>query len=112
MQVVDFKYSGAANVHVYEEGDDVYDVMLNQTEIAKNNNKFCKLFGAMPVRPMLFDNMNGTKTSCSFSRKTIAKNTLFLPAGEEWESTVRWRRPFVAQWSRPRWFSTRSLLTR
>lgn len=26
--------------HVYEEGADVYDVMLNQTNIGNNNNKY------------------------------------------------------------------------
>ncbi|MEJ1283711.1 hypothetical protein NN561_014686 [Cricetulus griseus] len=27
--------------HVYCEGDDVYDVMLNQTNLQFNNNKYC-----------------------------------------------------------------------
>ncbi|TPX31004.1 hypothetical protein SmJEL517_g05553 [Synchytrium microbalum] len=38
--VVDAEVPNAANYHVYEGNGIVYDVMLNQTEISKNNNKF------------------------------------------------------------------------
>ena len=36
---VDVNVPGASNYRVYEEGDTVYDVMLNQTNIGNNNNK-------------------------------------------------------------------------
>jgi len=29
--------------HVYEDGDEIYDATLNQTNIANNNNKFYNL---------------------------------------------------------------------
>eukprot|EP00667_Euglena_gracilis_P003046 EG_transcript_3054 len=38
--VVDVHSGMADKAHIYEEGDDVYQVMLNQTNIGQNNNKF------------------------------------------------------------------------
>jgi len=37
---VDVNCSRGRNCHVLEEGDDIWDCMLNQTNIANNNNKF------------------------------------------------------------------------
>jgi len=37
---VDTNVSKSSAYHVYEEGDDIWDCMLNQTNISQNNNKF------------------------------------------------------------------------
>jgi len=41
--VVDPNVPNSNNYHVYEDGDEIYDAILNQTNIANNNNKFYNL---------------------------------------------------------------------
>jgi len=41
--VVDPNVPNSQDYHVLEEGDDIYDAVLNQTNIANNNNKFYNL---------------------------------------------------------------------
>ena len=40
---VDPNFTASSSVHVYEDGDDVYDCMLNQVNISTNNNKFYQI---------------------------------------------------------------------
>lgn len=48
--MVDVHSGMADKAHIYEEGDDVYQVMLNQTNIGQNNNKFYVIrLGSVPA---------------------------------------------------------------
>lgn len=53
---VDERCPIASSVHVYDDGKDVYDTMLNQTNIGQNNNKFymIQLLEADDVRNRLY----------------------------------------------------------